>query len=727
MGYKYKRNTMKKNLIKLQLLILMFPSLMFGLGILKVNTNSVLQKKTRTLTFAVLNNPEIDTVLPYSVSQGDTVIFTITSHSTQYTQGINDVKISNLNNDYYHYANSITVVNDTTLLSTFIFYYTLSTGIYDLCIESVAEGEMWMNDAINVLAGAYPPSITITPDSASQGQTVHVTVTGTNTFFTNYHSVMIRDNYHIMLPYSYSIVNDTLITADFTFDYNDPAGVYDVEVYGDDIYAFYLIPDGFTINAGPHAPILSSISPSSALQGDAVTLHITGNNTHFTSGVSSIKIGPYSSSFYTVINDSTIDVYFAFTYNMAISNNYSLKVTNSSDGTLTLTNAFALLQGPNPPSLKKIVPTYTQRGDTITISLIGINTTFNQVTNTFSLQNIYGHTILPTNVNCIDDTLMEAEFYFTDSDSLGKYDVRVPSTSLTPTLLLSQAFTLFSEGACIMSIFPDTATVGTNITITVNALDAHYLAGINDVLLQSIYGFTPLIGTNITVINDSTLTADFNFTTSEINGKYGLIVTNAIDGTIKIDTAFTLYTSPDGPHIIEFSPNQATFSCTISASILATGTQFLQDIDSLKLCNSHINIYPLSINIVNDTVIDADFLIPPESYPYFNNMTSLDLAVFGNLSLAFPNAIIITWPINVTEVHEPIQISVYPNPAKDRLTIKSPQKSTLEIINLQGQSILQEQLQQVKTDIDISGLAKGVYFLRLNNDKTNTVIKIIKE
>jgi hypothetical protein len=72
-------------------------------------------------------------------------------------------------------------------------------------------------------------------------------------------------------------------------------------------------------------------------------------------------------------------------------------------------------------------------------------------------------------------------------------------------------------------------------------------------------------------------------------------------------------------------------------------------------------------------------------------------------------------------------IAVYPNPAINNITIESLQKSTLEISNIQGQTILQQQIQQGKTDIDISRLAKGVYILRLcSNDKTE-VTRIVKE
>lgn len=73
------------------------------------------------------------------------------------------------------------------------------------------------------------------------------------------------------------------------------------------------------------------------------------------------------------------------------------------------------------------------------------------------------------------------------------------------------------------------------------------------------------------------------------------------------------------------------------------------------------------------------------------------------------------------------QLKIYPNPAKNNLTIESLQKAVVEILNIQGQKILHQELQPRKIDIDISGLEKGVYILRLlSNDKT-VVTKFIKE
>ena len=70
---------------------------------------------------------------------------------------------------------------------------------------------------------------------------------------------------------------------------------------------------------------------------------------------------------------------------------------------------------------------------------------------------------------------------------------------------------------------------------------------------------------------------------------------------------------------------------------------------------------------------------------------------------------------------------IYPNPAKNNLTIESQQKSTIEIFNIQGQTILQQSLQQGKTDIDISRLAIGIYILKLSNNEKIEETRFVKE
>ncbi len=76
------------------------------------------------------------------------------------------------------------------------------------------------------------------------------------------------------------------------------------------------------------------------------------------------------------------------------------------------------------------------------------------------------------------------------------------------------------------------------------------------------------------------------------------------------------------------------------------------------------------------------------------------------------------------------RITVFPNPAKERLNIKlssAGQSSEVVISNLCGQVVIREQLKSLNTSIDIAMLPKGIYFVNLlNGDKKETVKVMIQ-
>jgi polyhydroxybutyrate depolymerase len=70
------------------------------------------------------------------------------------------------------------------------------------------------------------------------------------------------------------------------------------------------------------------------------------------------------------------------------------------------------------------------------------------------------------------------------------------------------------------------------------------------------------------------------------------------------------------------------------------------------------------------------------------------------------------------------QFSIYPNPATTNINIKienSNQK--LEIYNVLGVKVFETQLNSTVNNIDISDLAKGVYFVKINNQTQNLIIQ----
>ena len=72
-------------------------------------------------------------------------------------------------------------------------------------------------------------------------------------------------------------------------------------------------------------------------------------------------------------------------------------------------------------------------------------------------------------------------------------------------------------------------------------------------------------------------------------------------------------------------------------------------------------------------------------------------------------------------------IRLYPNPAVDNITIESPQNASIEMLNLQGQIVKMFNSIECKTNVDVSDLPCGVYFIRLNDENGRIARKFVKE
>jgi hypothetical protein len=84
--------------------------------------------------------------------------------------------------------------------------------------------------------------------------------------------------------------------------------------------------------------------------------------------------------------------------------------------------------------------------------------------------------------------------------------------------------------------------------------------------------------------------------------------------------------------------------------------------------------------------------------------------------------------VGINEIQK-AKFSLYPNPATDKITVElkgAILDGNLSIVNIEGQQLITRQITQAKTVIDISNLHSGIYFVRLTNDKTVEVGKVIK-
>jgi len=86
--------------------------------------------------------------------------------------------------------------------------------------------------------------------------------------------------------------------------------------------------------------------------------------------------------------------------------------------------------------------------------------------------------------------------------------------------------------------------------------------------------------------------------------------------------------------------------------------------------------------------------------------------------------------VGLEDVNDIGKLKIYPNPAKNNFISSSlaiTGNSQLSIFNVNGEKVMEKQLTEPETQIDISVLPRGVYFVRLQNEKIVEVGKFIKK
>lgn len=90
----------------------------------------------------------------------------------------------------------------------------------------------------------------------------------------------------------------------------------------------------------------------------------------------------------------------------------------------------------------------------------------------------------------------------------------------------------------------------------------------------------------------------------------------------------------------------------------------------------------------------------------------------------------LTCVTDINEVSQNYSFTIYPSPSNNTILIETTESTNecyLSIFNINGQEVIRKPIKENKTTIDINGLTSGVYFVKLLNDKTVVVKKIIKE
>lgn len=146
-----------------------------------------------------------------------------------------------------------------------------------------------------------------------------------------------------------------------------------------------------------------------------------------------------------------------------------------------------------------------------------------------------------------------------------------------------------------------------------------------------------------------------------------------------------------------------------------------------------------NLSVTLDSLVPGDYFVKTSfEDSYSGDTIYIGLITFTileqNAFLSFVKTDEYQSPCGIVGTNEQKQIdnsiSFSPNPANDYISIHAPDfsdKANYQIYNSSGLRLMEGEIKLSKTYIDISSLPRGVYFVRLQNQNTVEVMKMLKE
>ncbi len=279
--------------------------------------------------------------------------------------------------------------------------------------------------------------VSVNPASANAGQTLNVTITGTNTHFVQTSGTTVNFSFSqtsaTSVVNSVNVVNDSVLSANVSVPANVLTGNYNVTATNAADGTLSL-NNSFHVNGAIPASLVS-ISPASGSAGQTLSVTITGARTHFSQAVTNqVNFSFFQTSSTTVVNSVNVVNDSALIANLTIptnivTGNYNATVQNSMDGFISLINGFHV-NGISQPSITLVNPSVARVGQTLNVTITGKNTHFVQGGGTvvdFTFMQTSGTTVASfvNSINAVNDSSIIANITIPANAVVGNYNVRV--------------------------------------------------------------------------------------------------------------------------------------------------------------------------------------------------------------------------------------------------------------------------------------------------------------
>lgn len=510
----------------------------YALRIITTNEGTL----TKANVFTVTNLPpvpELMSVTPGTGNNGEHVRLTLYARYAKFlAASYLDVYVSGSNT--YISADSIVALNDT-MVSAFIHIPAKSRT--DMCAVIVyADNDAMYLDACFNINGIDPEIVEVTPDSASNGTHVDVTIRTTKTTFmsSSFLDVRLRSGWTYIDATSATAINDSVLVASFDIPQRTRSSVCDVTIYDEGFEITKM--EGFTING--IEPELTYMDPVEGVQGQTLDVTITGKDMFFTSA-SSVNVTLYSigsggfmqGTSVVVLNDNQIKTTLKLTNSTTIGD-YVVSVDVDWES-FDMEEFFTVIDDGIPdPRLVSITPDEVTRGKVLEVTITGERTRFTQgspIRVVLSGNGFYEGWSL----TALNDSILKCYFSFPLSAPVGVYSLYVvdENDNGNDYMLLEDAFTIKSDPTTepkLLSISPAMTFPGQTLDVTITGARTHFMASSTTVELYIFSQATQVAARSFTATSNTSMNARFDIPDDFPLGVYDFGVSTSEDGWITL-------------------------------------------------------------------------------------------------------------------------------------------------------------------------------------------------
>ncbi|MFK5857010.1 MAG: T9SS type A sorting domain-containing protein [Bacteroidota bacterium] len=543
----------------------------------------------------------------------------------------------------------------------------------------------------------YDPPVlnSIVPSIGNQNDLISTTITGTNTHFTSSSIATLAfsgNPTEVIVGTVTNVNSSTSIEVDFDIPINASTGLWNLSI------GTAKLDNAFTISQV--YPALVNMDPYYAEPGETINSDIFSENTQWSTGATPVVyLSNHDNPIYvinayniSVVYDELLNADFDIPIN-AFTGNYDLHVDN-----LTLQNGFTVLL-PNVPVLHSITPDFEVQGNTVVCTIESFYTTYTQGGIPFinlGYSSNPNEIILGYDVTVINDTQLEVTFDIPFQSSTGLYNLTVDA------LVLNDAFTVIYSGAQLLTVNPDSASIGEFIPLEIVSTGTQFVqTGVSSVMMK--YNLVPsetLSAISYYVVNDTIIEATFGFPANTSLGMWDVYVDNYfLINSFKITNVTQ--------QIISITPDSAKQGDFETIYIYTTGTSFQQQQPNVSM-NYHDDpsqiINAIDVYVVNDTLLEVEF-----GFPYSISAGSWDVNIDN---ITKENSFTVLLATGIITSEEDDEFLIYPNPFNEKLQIKSEvQLSILDIYNIYGEKVYTYEPQSNEFVINLNTIPNGVYII----------------